>query len=75
MGTEEDGYVKKDTGSPPPPIREPDHSSIDTGSDDAVIIPKGSLDPVYESKAQVLNKAVSSLESAAARRKAPTDTR
>lgn len=34
-------------------------SSIDLSDDDGVIIPKGSLDPVYEAKAKVVNKAVS----------------
>lgn len=34
-------------------------SSVDLSDDDGVIIPKGSLDPVYEAKAKVVNKAVS----------------
>lgn len=29
------------------------------GADEAAAIPKGTLDPVYEAKARVLNKAVS----------------
>ena len=32
--------------------------SIAVGIDDAGAIPKGSLDPVYEAKARVLNRAV-----------------
>lgn len=30
-----------------------------TGSDDAAAIPRGEVDPVYEAKARVLNRAVS----------------
>lgn len=41
-----------------------DQSSIEFSDDDGVIIPKGSLDPVYEAKAKVVNKAVSDLHGA-----------
>jgi len=30
----------------------------DLSDDDAAIIPKGALDPVYEAKARILNRAV-----------------
>lgn len=33
-------------------------SSLSLGFDDVAIIPKGVLDPVYEAKARVLNRAV-----------------
>ncbi len=36
-----------------------DASSVEFSDDDTVILPKGSLDPVYEAKARVLNRAVS----------------
>ena len=32
--------------------------SLPSGADDAAPIPKGTLDPVYEAKARVLNHAV-----------------
>lgn len=35
------------------------NSSIDLSDDDVGIIPKGALDPVYEAKARLLNRAVS----------------
>lgn len=35
------------------------NSSIDLSDDDVAIIPKGALDPVYEAKARLLNRAVS----------------
>jgi hypothetical protein len=35
-----------------------DHSSLAAGVDDDAAIPKGQVDPVYEAKARVLNKAV-----------------
>lgn len=38
--------------------RRADYGSIDIISDDETVIAKGSLDPVYESKAKVLNRAV-----------------
>lgn len=38
--------------------RHSDYGSIDAGDDDTVIS-KGSLDPVYEAKAKILNRAVS----------------
>lgn len=34
------------------------NSSIDLSDDDAAIVPKGTLDPVYEAKARLLNRAV-----------------
>lgn len=34
-------------------------SDVELSDDDGVIIPKGALDPVYEAKARVLNRAVS----------------
>ncbi|EEY24102.1 conserved hypothetical protein [Verticillium alfalfae VaMs.102] len=33
-------------------------SLADTAADDSAIYPKGTLDPVYEAKARVLNRAV-----------------
>lgn len=39
-------------------------ANSDSGDDDTVILPKGSLDPVYEAKARVLNRAVSLPQSA-----------
>lgn len=56
MGNEDEAYAK-DVGSSSP-THEPERTSIETGSDDAVIIPKGSLDPVYEAKAHLLNKTI-----------------
>lgn len=35
-----------------------DSGSLAAGADDVAIIPKGVLDPVYEAKARVLNRAV-----------------
>lgn len=35
-----------------------DHSYSSSIDDDDTIIPKGALDPVYEAKARVLNRAV-----------------
>ncbi len=35
--------------------------SLPNGADDAAPIPKGTLDPVYEAKARVLNHAVGSV--------------
>lgn len=52
------GITEDNKDGSPSPTREPARSSIDTGSDDTTIIPKGALDPVYEAKARVLNKAV-----------------
>lgn len=37
----------------------PDHYTTDVGIDDDTTIPGGQLDPVYEKKARLLNKAVS----------------
>jgi hypothetical protein len=34
-------------------------ASVALGADDASTIPKGTIDPVYEAKARVLNRAVS----------------
>ncbi|EFZ01583.1 MFS transporter [Metarhizium robertsii] len=34
------------------------NSSIDLSDDDAAIVPKGTLDPVYEAKARLLNRAI-----------------
>ena len=34
-------------------------TTIGLGADDVAIIPKGALDPVYEAKARILNRAVS----------------
>lgn len=33
-------------------------AAVAAGADDAGVIPKGALDPVYEAKARVLNRAV-----------------
>lgn len=43
--------------------RHADYGSIDI-SDDDTVISKGSLDPVYEAKAKILNRAVSGSPSA-----------
>lgn len=43
----------------PPPAYSADEASLGYASDDTTIIPKGALDPVYESKARVINRAVS----------------
>ena len=43
-----------------PPPYSGDEASLGYASDDTSIIPKGALDPVYESKARLLNRAVSS---------------
>lgn len=54
MGTEPDKARKEE--SPPPHGRA---TILEVhGIDDAAIIPKGALDPVYEAKARVLNRAV-----------------
>lgn len=37
--------------------------ALPAGANDAGAIPKGQIDPVYEAKARVLNRAVSSMES------------
>ena len=42
------------------PLRDPDLSSVANASDDEAILPAGTLDPVYEAKAKVLNRAVRS---------------
>lgn len=34
-------------------------TDVDIGIDDAAAIPKGEIDPVYEAKARVLNRAAS----------------
>ena len=39
-------------------LQSPDNGSV-PGIDDAGAIPKGQIDPVYEAKARVLNRAVS----------------
>ena len=36
--------------------------SVALGADEAAAIPKGTMDPVYEAKARVLNRAVSSIK-------------
>ncbi len=38
--------------------RHSDYGSINISDDDDTVISKGSLDPVYEAKAKVLNRAV-----------------
>ncbi|KAJ0383749.1 hypothetical protein COL922a_009813 [Colletotrichum nupharicola] len=54
MGTEPDKARKEE--SPPPHGRA---TILEVhGIDDAAIIPKGALDPVYEAKARVLNRAI-----------------
>lgn len=54
MGTEPDKARKEE--SPPPHGRD---TILEVhGIDDAAIIPKGALDPVYEAKARVLNRAI-----------------
>ncbi|KAF4492825.1 MFS siderochrome iron transporter 1 [Colletotrichum fructicola Nara gc5] len=54
MGTEPDKARKEE--SPPPHGRA---TVLEVhGIDDAAIIPKGALDPVYEAKARVLNRAI-----------------
>ena len=49
MGTDEEAKGEKP---------ENHHVDFDIGLDDAATIPKGALDPVYEAKARVLNRAV-----------------
>ena len=47
-----------------PSTKEADHQRRDSaavGGDDAGAIPKGTIDPIYEAKARVLNRAVSLL--------------
>ena len=34
------------------------YNTMDLSDDDDAIIPKGALDPVYEAKARILNRAV-----------------
>ncbi|KAL2214403.1 transporter [Sarocladium strictum] len=41
-----------------PPPRDPEQSSLGTGSDDEAVLPAHTLDPVYEAKAKVLNRAI-----------------
>jgi hypothetical protein len=45
----------------PTPGAEPREDDIALGIQDESAIPKGTLDPVYEAKARVLNRAVSVL--------------
>lgn len=40
------------------PTRDPEYGSITAGATDEAILPAGTLDPVYEAKAKVLNRAV-----------------
>ena len=50
--------------------------SVALGADDAGAIPKGTIDPVYEAKARVLNRAVSASSwAASAALTAITDSR
>lgn len=60
MGTDTDPTRKLDTAQKVDSHSGAAHDgSIDIhGIDDAAIIPKGALDPVYEAKARVLNRAV-----------------
>lgn len=52
------GYGGTDADERSPP-RDEYNSSIDLSEDELSIVPKGTLDPVYESKARLLNRAVS----------------
>lgn len=49
------GEKKVSTSAP-----DSDVEALPGGSDDVAAIPKGTIDPVYEAKARVLNHAVSS---------------
>lgn len=54
----DDNGILKETGVEiQPGVKEPSPSSI--GVDEVATLPKGTLDPVYEAKARVLNHAVS----------------
>ena len=55
---------EKEEGSPPYVTSKEDdqqqrRESVGLGAEDAGAIPKGTIDPVYEAKARVLNRAVS----------------
>ena len=55
---------EKEEGLPPYVTSKEDdqqqrRESVGVGADDAGAIPKGTIDPVYEAKARVLNRAVS----------------
>ena len=55
---------EKEEGPPPYVTSKEDdeqqrRESVGLGADDAGAIPKGTIDPVYEAKARVLNRAVS----------------
>jgi hypothetical protein len=49
------GYGATDADRPP---LDEYNGSIDLSDDDVAIVPKGTLDPVYEAKARLLNRAV-----------------
>jgi hypothetical protein len=40
------------------PQRDPELSSVSTGARDEAVLPAHTLDPVYEAKAKVLNRAI-----------------
>lgn len=56
MGRDSDPIGKKLDDGTPPPAYAPGSSSEE---EDAAILPTGVLDPVYDAKARVLNRAVS----------------
>lgn len=63
MGNEVEAGHKGDEA--PPGYNDDDvarRDSVAAGIDDVAIIPKGVLDPVYEAKARVINRAVSFLK-------------
>lgn len=56
-----EGKVDEKTSPPPEYDDRQRAGSVAYGADDAGAIPKGTIDPVYEAKARVLNRAVSAL--------------
>jgi hypothetical protein len=44
-----------------------DLESLPSGANEAAAIPKGTIDPVYEAKARVLNKAVGNFQKVSTR--------
>lgn len=54
MADEREKDLNDDSGGKPPTVE-----ALPAGADDVGAIPKGHIDPVYEAKARVLNRAVS----------------
>lgn len=48
----------KTVSTAPKTVPKSEHKATNDASDDEAIIPKGQIDPVFEAKARVLNRAV-----------------